>query len=225
MAVAEAQERGGAPAIGPKGQASRARILACAVDVARRAGLDALSFGGVAEAAGLSKSAVVKHFGARADLQTATIDALAFAFRGEVIAPADGLSGAERLRRLYGGFLGWMAHGCPLAAAAFAGGDLSEALRARAASGPSAWRRVVRDAIEDAVALGQVDRSVEAEQASFELTGAALVYCQAIAALGDEAAKARAWRAFERALPAPDRPPQAQTQSTAHVRAQARGQD
>jgi len=210
MAVVEAPERGGARAIGPKGQASRARILACAVDVSRHAGLDALSFGGVAEAAGLSKSAVVKHFGARVDLQTATIDALASAFRSEVIAPADGLSGAERLRRLYGGFLGWMARGCPLAGATFAGGRLAEAWRVRAASGPSAWRRILREAIEDAVALGQVDPSVEAEQASFELTGAALVYCQAIAALGDEAAKARAWRAFERALRAPDRPPQEQ---------------
>lgn len=203
MAVAEAPESDGVPAIGRKGRASRARILACAVDVSRRAGLDALSFGGVAEAAGFSKSAVVKHFGARAELQNATVDALACAFRDEVIAPADGLSGAERLRRLYGGFLGWMARGCPLAAAAFARGDLTEALRARAASGPSAWRRILREAIEDAVALGQVDASVEAEQASFELTGAALVYCQAIATLGDEGAKGRAWRAFDRTLPAP----------------------
>jgi hypothetical protein len=73
----------------------------------------------------------------------------------------------------------------------------------RAASGPSAWRRILREAIEDAVALGQVDASVDAEQASFELTGAALVYCQALATLGDEAAKARAWRAFERTLSAP----------------------
>jgi hypothetical protein len=35
-----------------------------------------------------------------------------------------------------------------------------------------------------------------------ELTGAALVYCQAISALGDVTVKARAWRAFERTLPA-----------------------
>jgi AcrR family transcriptional regulator len=212
MAVAEPHERGGAPTIGRKGRASRARILASAVDVSRRAGLDALSFGGVAEAAGLSKSAVVRHFGARAELQTATIDAIACAFRGEVIAPADGLRGAERVRRLYGGFLGWMARGCPLAAATFAGGHLTEALRARVASSPSAWRRILREAIEDAVALGQVDASVEAEQASFELTGAALVYRQAVATLGDEAAQARAWRAFERTLPAPpDSPPHEQT--------------
>ena len=211
MAVAAARGQGGVRVVGRKGAESRAHILACAVELSRRVGLGALSFGGVASAAGMSKSAVVRYFGEHSHLQAATVDALACEFRREVLAPADELVGADRLRRLYGGFLAWMGRGCPLAAATLADGGLSEPLRARAVKGLAGWRRILREAIEDAVGLGQVDASVEAEQASFELTGAALVYCQAIAALGDEAAKARAWRAFERMLRAPDRPSQGQT--------------
>lgn len=202
MVVADARGRGDIRLLGRKGAESRARILSCAVDLSRRVGLDALSFGRVAGAAGMSKSAVVQYFGERANLQAATIDALACEFRREVLAPADELVGAERLRRLYGGFLAWMARGCPLAAATLADGGLSEPLRARAGKDLATWRRILRDAIEDAVRRGEVAGPVDVEQVSFELTGAALVYRQAIGAPGDETARQRAWLAFERSLPA-----------------------
>jgi len=202
VATAETRERGGASSVGRKGAASRMRILACAVDLSRRAGLEALSFGSVAEAAGLSKSAVVNHFGARPRLQAATVDALACEFRREVLAPADGLTGLHRLRRLYAGFLAWMERGCPLAAATLADGGLSEPLRSRAADGLASWRRILRDAIADAARCGEVADAVDADQVSFELTGAALVYRLAIGAVGDETAQRRAWLAFERSLPA-----------------------
>lgn len=207
---AETPERGGSPLVGKKGAESRERILACAVDLAREVGLGAISFGLVADAAHLSKSAVVKHFSAHSRLQQETAHALACAFRRDVLAPTDNLRGSERLRSLYGGFLGWMARGCPLAAATLTGGGLSEPLRTRAVNALAAWRRNLRDAIADAVQRGEVEDSIDVEQVCFELTGAGLLYRQEIAAAGDEMAAGRAWRAFERCLPArsasPSRP-------------------
>lgn len=201
MTVAEGPRRDGVRLLGRKGAQSRARILACAVDLAREVGLGAISFGGVAGAAGLSKSAVVRYFDGHSHLQAATVDALACQFRREVIAPADEFLGADRLRRLYGGFLDWMARGCPIAAA-LAGGGLPEPLRVRAAKGLAAWRGILCDAIQDAVRRGEVAGPVDAEQLSFELTGAALVYRQAIGGPGEETAKGRAWLVFERSLSA-----------------------
>lgn len=203
MEVAEFLGRDAIPVAGRKGAASRAQILACAVDLSRRVGLEGLSFGGAAEATGLSKSAIVRHFGACSRLQAATVDALVCEFRREVLAPADGLSGVDRVRNLYSGFLAWMGRGCPLSAITLSDCGSAEPLRARAVKGQAAWRRILSDAITDAVRCGDVAGPVDGEQVSFELTGAALVYRQAIATLGDEVARGRVWRAFERALPSP----------------------
>lgn len=184
---------------GAKGATSRAHIVASAVALSRRAGLDALTFGRVARAAGFSKSAVLKHFGSRANLQAATIDALAHDFRRLVMAPAEGRCGLDRLRRLFTDFLAWMAEGCPLAAASVSSGGLSEVLQARAARGQSAWRQTLCEAVMEAGASGEIG-ALDAGQASFELIGAGLAYRQAISVAGGETARALAWQAFEHAL-------------------------
>lgn len=199
--IAGTPERDDSTFVKRKGAKSRERILACAADLARVSGLGATSFGRVADAAHLSKSAVVKHFGTHTRLQQETVHALACAFRGDVLAPTDDLKGSERLRTLYSGFLGWMGRGCPLVAVSLISGGLSEPLRARAANALAAWRRTLCDAITDAVQRGELEASIDVEQVCFELTGAGCLYRQEIASAGAEAASGRAWRAFERCLP------------------------
>ena len=71
-----------------KGAATRELILARAVELADRSGLDALTIGTLAEAAGMSKSGVFAHFGSREDLQLAVLDAAAKIFTDEVFVPA-----------------------------------------------------------------------------------------------------------------------------------------
>jgi len=51
VAVVAGCGQGGLRVLGRNGADGRARIFACAVDLARQVGLDALSFGGVAEGA------------------------------------------------------------------------------------------------------------------------------------------------------------------------------
>lgn len=182
----------------PKGAASRARILESAVELSRQVGLDGLSLGMLAEATGLSKSGILRHFGTRASLQAATIDALAGDFHRLVLAPADEPASEERLRRLYDGFLGWMAIGCPLSAATFSGGSLSDPLQAHVAKALAAWREILREAVEDAAQRGQIPPTADAAQASFELVGGGLAYRQTAQSRDEEAARAQAWRAFDR---------------------------
>ena len=66
-----------AAALPTKGAATRELILARAVEIADASGLDALTIGMLADAAGMSKSGVFAHFGSREELQLAVLDAAA----------------------------------------------------------------------------------------------------------------------------------------------------
>ena len=72
----------------PKGQRTRAAILAEAARLATVDGLDGLSIGGLATAIGMSKSGLYAHFGSKEDLQLATIASARETFVAEVFVPA-----------------------------------------------------------------------------------------------------------------------------------------
>lgn len=67
---------------------TRSAILQQAVELGSVEGLEGLSIGGLASAAGLSKSGVYAHFGSKEELQLATIDAADAIFHEVVIEPA-----------------------------------------------------------------------------------------------------------------------------------------
>ncbi|MGR2752269.1 TetR/AcrR family transcriptional regulator [Agromyces arachidis] len=71
-----------------RGDASRRVILAAACDLASVEGLDQLSIGRIAQAAGLSKSNVATLFGSKERLQLATVEAARDRFIETVIDPA-----------------------------------------------------------------------------------------------------------------------------------------
>src|SRR5215831_19255589 len=70
------------------GQRTRAAILRAAASLATTDGLDGLSIGNLAAAAGLSKSGLYAHFGTKQDLQLATVAEAERILTAEVIAPA-----------------------------------------------------------------------------------------------------------------------------------------
>jgi AcrR family transcriptional regulator len=71
-----------------KGQRTKQAILDIATSLATEEGLEPLSIGRLATAAGMSKSGLFAHFGSKEELQIATVDHAASIFVREVIEPA-----------------------------------------------------------------------------------------------------------------------------------------
>jgi AcrR family transcriptional regulator len=89
-----------------KGVETRAAILERAVDLASAEGLEGLTIGRLAADLEMSKSGLFAHFGAKQELQLATIEAAAERFRTAVIEPAaTAPEGAPRLRAMADSYL------------------------------------------------------------------------------------------------------------------------
>ncbi|HEX8053742.1 MAG TPA: TetR/AcrR family transcriptional regulator [Thermoleophilaceae bacterium] len=185
---------------------TRESIVAGAVAIGSREGLESLSFGRVAEAAHLSKSGVSRHFSTKEELQLATLAVGRRRFREEVWEPAaHRRPGLERLRAVMESWLGFL-QVCP-----FPGGCLvtSAATEFDGRSGPvrdavvgelALWRTMLEREIEVAVRTGELPEDTDAELLAFELGGIALATNQAVQLHGDGAAAERGARAVERLL-------------------------
>ena len=75
----------------PKGAATHARLIDEAMTQVTVRGLAAVSLQDVAGAAGVSKSAVLKHFQSKEALQTEVVDAMIERFKAAVWDPAEPL--------------------------------------------------------------------------------------------------------------------------------------
>jgi AcrR family transcriptional regulator len=151
-----------------KGVETRAAILERAVDLASAEGLEGLTIGRLATDLEMSKSGLFAHFGAKQELQLATIEAAAERFRTAVIEPAaTAPEGAPRLRAMADSYL---AH---LDSDAYAGGCFWGATSAEYDDRPGP----VRDAIVAALDswLAELERQARAaglerpDRVAFEL--------------------------------------------------------
>lgn len=125
-----------------KGAETRAAILGRAVDLASAEGLEGLTIGRLAADLGMSKSGLFAHFGAKQELQLATVEAAARRFRTAVIDPAlDAPDGARRLRAMADSYLAHLDGG------AYSGGCFWAATSAEYDDRPGP----VRDAIAGAL--------------------------------------------------------------------------
>ncbi|MCA8920559.1 MAG: TetR/AcrR family transcriptional regulator [Planctomycetes bacterium] len=90
----------------PKGQRTREAILQAATEIASTEGLEAVSFGRVAQALGVSKSGLFSHFPTKEALQLALLDRFRTFFVETVVEPSDATP--EGLPRLWGLCSSWL---------------------------------------------------------------------------------------------------------------------
>ena len=193
----------------PKGAATHARLIDEAIAQVTVRGLAAVSLQDVAGAAGVSKSAVLKHFQSKETLQAEVVDAIIERFTEAVWRPAEPLTmGRERLDRIFQGELDWIdgedrPGGCPLKAAAIELDDQPGPLRDTLKGSQVRWAKVLKR--EFRTLKPDADEAT-LEVLVFQFKGIVLAYGHSRRLLDDEAARAQATAAY-RMLVGADRPP------------------
>lgn len=191
-----------------KGAATRELILTRALELADEKGLDALTIGMLADAAGMSKSGVFAHFGSREDLQLAVLDAAARIFTDEVFVPAvRQRRGLPRLRAILDG---WKARtlrygayrGCPIGAAAMEFDDTPGPVRDRVMGYIRHLLGEIARAVRIAVEQGHLKADTDPEQIAFEVHGLMLAFQFEVKLAGTERAVARVEAGVARLLDA-----------------------
>lgn len=128
-----------------KGAETRAAILDRAVDLASVEGLEGLTIGRLAAELEMSKSGLFAHFGAKQELQLATVEAAARRFWVAVVEPALGAEeGLPRLRALARSSLAYLddgtfSGGCFWAATSAEYDDRPGPVRDAIAAGLDTW--------------------------------------------------------------------------------------
>ena len=163
-----------APRALAKGEQTRAEIVAVALGMAARVGLEGLSIGTLAEAVGKSKSGVFAHFGSREELQIAVVREYYRRFEAEVFAPAMRKPrGLPRVRAL---FENWMRHtsaeldsGCIFISGAVEFDDRPGAVHDALAEAVDAWIGAMTRAVAQACEEGHLAAGADPRQISFEI--------------------------------------------------------
>jgi AcrR family transcriptional regulator len=174
------------------GQRSRARIVEQAAKLATIEGLEGLSIGRLAGAAGLPKSSVHALFGSKQELQLATIHAARDSFINEVVGPALGSAepGLERLFALCEGYLSYVERrvfpgGCFFVAAAAEVGAKAGRVHDEVARIQQQWRDLLAAEAGAAAGKGQLPDGTDAVQLAFEL-GVILAGTDLVSVLHDD---------------------------------------
>jgi len=174
------------------GQRSRARVVEQAAKLATIEGLEGLSIGRLAEAAGLPKSSVHALFGSKEELQLATINAARNSFITEVVGPALGSTepGRERLLALCEGYLSYVERrvfpgGCFFVAAAAEVGAQAGRVHDEVARIQQQWRDLLAAEARTAAGQRELPDSTDAAQLAFEL-GVILAGTDIVSVLHDD---------------------------------------
>lgn len=186
------------------GRQTRAQILRAAMDIASVKGLSGLSIGELAGRLGMSKSGLFRHFGAKEQLQLATVEAAVSVFEAEVVAPAmaapPGWTGcAPSCMR---GSDTWNAT-CRRLLFAAAAADVDSQpgpVRDRIAATGRAGIAAITADVETAQRRGEIRADIEVRQLAFELHAYAMEANWALLLLDDDGAGERARTAIDAAL-------------------------
>ncbi len=190
-----------------KGEKTREAILADALALASQIGLEALSFGDVAQRSGLSKSGLFAHFGSKDELQRAVLHRAQTLFRERVLAPAqEHPAGLARLRAFFDFWLAWidecgeMPGGCLLLSAASEYDDRPGELHDALAQGHRELRGALAKVVRTAIEAGELAPNSDPWQLTFDVLGLVLAAWHERRLLDDRRAMERARRSFDRAL-------------------------
>lgn len=158
-----------------RGDQSRARILGHSTVIASEVGLEGLTIGRVAEAAGVGKGNIQVLFNDKETLQLATLEEAVEVYNAAVTYPA--MSKKTPLERLLALVKGWFAFvekrtlpgGCFMHAVSSEYRLRPGRVRDRINVHRAAIRDRLRQVIADAKAAGEMREDVDAEQLIFEL--------------------------------------------------------
>ena len=189
----------------PKGEATRRAILDHALRLASTDGLERLSIGNLADAAGMSKSGLFAHFRSKEQLHLAVLAETSDRFVSKVLAPAlRELRGERRLRSLFDSWMRWEKEefpgGCIFQAAATElddqPGPVRDFLVATQRDLFDTLATVVRQGIE----AGNLRADIDPEQAAFEILSIMLGYHRMHRLMRARGADRRARAAFDALL-------------------------
>lgn len=191
----------------PKGQRTKAAILAEAARLATVDGLDGLSIGGLATAIGMSKSGLYAHFDSKEDLQLATIASARETFTSEVFVPA--LDAPQGIRRLYTACDAFLSHverrvfpgGCFFAVAAADVGPRQGPVRDAIATQQRDWIELLERLARRAMDVGDIEPGDDPAQIAFELNAVLVSASTSFVLHGDPAVFDRARVAIRRRVP------------------------
>ena len=196
-----------------KGELTRVAIVAAALELSARVGLEGLTIGALAERMQMSKSGVFAHFGSREDLQIAVLKAYEQRFVDDVLIP--GLTAPRGLPRLRAIMDRWLertaleaADGCIWISGASEYDDRPGPVREELVTMVKAWQRELTRAAQQAADLGDLHPGVPVAELVFELYGLALALHHDTRLLNTPDSLSRARRVFQRILAAnavPDR--------------------
>ncbi|WP_269533434.1 TetR/AcrR family transcriptional regulator [Chitinimonas sp. BJYL2] len=160
-----------------KGDLTRDSILVAGIALARELGLGAVSIGELADRAGMSKSGLFAHFGAKETLQLAILDATLAQFNNEVARKAfQAPRGLARLRALFRGWIDWglaqqQEGGCPVLSAAAEFDDRPGPIRDFLADTQRQWLASLAKSVQLAMEAGELPADTDTDQAAFEIFG------------------------------------------------------
>lgn len=186
-----------------KGETTRSAILDVALATASKIGLEALTIGGLAREAGLSKSGLFAHFASKEDLQLEVVRKAIARFVELVIAPAlKKPRGEPRVRALFENWFSWsraseLPGGCLFIAASSEFDDQPGPVRDLLLSSQKDWLGVLAQAARVAVEEGHFKANLDAEQFAWQLDSFILGYHHSARLLRSKDAQKRAQTAFE----------------------------
>ncbi len=189
-----------------KGADTRDTILARAVDLASRIGLQALSIGRLSDEVGMSKSGLFAHFGSKEALQMETLRAAADSLLDDVARPAfSEPRGEPRLRALVRGWLRWsrskrMKGGCVFVHASAEFDDQPGPVRDLLLEQQQGWMDLLAECVRRTIAEENFRADVDPAQVAFELNALILGYHYADRMLREPQAEHRLWHAIDKLL-------------------------
>lgn len=186
---------------------TRQAILAHAVALASRIGLEAMTIGRLAEEMELSKSGLFGHFQSKEALLLQTLEYAGGRFIDIVVKPALAAPrGEPRVRAVFERWMEWPLieplSGCFFVAAATELDDRPGPVRDRLVAMQRDWLDVLSNTVRTAVREGDFRETVDPDQFAHDMYGVMLAYHHASRLLADERAAERARRAFEALLDA-----------------------
>jgi AcrR family transcriptional regulator len=159
----------------PKAARTRHEILEAAADIASAEGLEGLSIGRLASEMKMSKTGIFAHFGAKKELQLATVNFAEEVFRERVVKPA--FAEPPGLKRLKAMLTSWLTYveqnvfrgGCFFAAASLEFDSRPGRVRNDVAALTRAWMDALRNEISRAKAQREFAPRIVPAQLAFEL--------------------------------------------------------